>query len=83
MPQVPQQTRKERAARLRAHGAAALDSFLAGRVGRSAKVLIESEGFGRCEHYAPVALDGGAPGRILRAEIIGTTGQALRGRLAA
>ena len=57
MPQVPGEVRKERAARLRAAGEAAVSRFLNGQVGRSAPVLIEQNGVGRTEHYAEVRLD--------------------------
>ncbi len=60
MPAVPKPERKARAQRLRDAGAAAEARFLASRVGRTARVLIESTGpegaLGRCEHYAPVRL---------------------------
>ena len=70
MPQVPGTVRKERAARLRSAGDAALARFLESRVGRDAEVLIEKPGFGRTEHFAPVAMDG-EPGTIVRARIGG------------
>ena len=70
MPQVPAARRKARAARLRAAGEAALRRFLEGRVGSTADVLVETDGFGRSEHYAPVALDGGAAGKVLAARIL-------------
>jgi len=70
MPQVPAAERKARAARLRAAGEAALRRFLQGRVGSTADVLVETDGFGRSEHYAPVALDGGAAGEVLAARIL-------------
>jgi threonylcarbamoyladenosine tRNA methylthiotransferase MtaB len=56
MPQVPAQIRKERAARLRTTGEAALARFLASRVGTDAEILVEKVGHGRSEHYAPVRL---------------------------
>ena len=37
MPQVPLEVRKERAARLRDHGAVVLDRFLRGQLGASAR----------------------------------------------
>jgi len=69
MPQIAAARRKARAARLRVAGEAALAGFLAGRVGTRADVLVERPGFGRSEHYAPVALDGGTPGEIVSARI--------------
>ena len=64
MPAVAKPLRKARAARLRAAGERAVARFLESQVGRTAEVLIEKPGFGRTEHFAPVALDGGAPGEI-------------------
>src|SRR5579883_1735358 len=58
MPQLPKALVRERGARLRAAGAAALERALRARVGTEARVLIEQSGFGRSEHYAPVALAG-------------------------
>ena len=57
MPAVPKPVRKERAARLRAAGAAALHRWLAGQTGQEIAVLIEGEGRGRSEHYAAVRFD--------------------------
>ncbi len=71
MPQVTAGQRKARAARLRAAGEAALQRFLEGRVGSTADVLVEKDGFGRSEHYAPVALDGGTVGEVCTARITG------------
>ncbi len=65
MPAVAKPLRKERAARLRAAGEAAVARFLKAQVGTTAGVLVETPGFGRTEHFAPVALKGGVPGEIL------------------
>ncbi|HEX4113532.1 MAG TPA: tRNA (N(6)-L-threonylcarbamoyladenosine(37)-C(2))-methylthiotransferase MtaB [Stellaceae bacterium] len=54
MPPVSRDLVRERAARLREAGTRALARSLAGRVGQVADVLIERDGFGRSEHYAPV-----------------------------
>jgi threonylcarbamoyladenosine tRNA methylthiotransferase MtaB len=64
MPQVPKALRQERAARLRAAGRQAMARFLEGQIGRSAQVLIERDGRGRSETFAPfrVATDGAVPG---------------------
>jgi threonylcarbamoyladenosine tRNA methylthiotransferase MtaB len=70
MPQVPGPVRRERAARLRAAGAAARARFLAGRVGTCAEVLVETKGSGRCPWYAPVTLSAPAePGSLLPVRI--------------
>ena len=54
MPQLPGNIRKERAARLREAGDAAVARHLSGRVGVSDNVLVEQPGFGRTEGFAPV-----------------------------
>ena len=61
MPQVAKERRKERAARLRAAGARALARYLAGRVGRTERVLVERGGSGRTEAFAPFRIDGAPP----------------------
>ncbi|MCZ4282395.1 tRNA (N(6)-L-threonylcarbamoyladenosine(37)-C(2))-methylthiotransferase MtaB [Kiloniella laminariae] len=74
MPQVPGNLRKERAARLRSAGEAAEQLFLHSRVGKTAQVLVEKNGFGRCEHYAPIQieeLEGDASGEIVPVYIAG------------
>lgn len=66
MPQVPRTLVRERAARLRAAGAAGLRRGLAARVGTSAQILVERSGFGHSEHYAPVRFEGaGAAGAVI------------------
>ncbi|MBU6508440.1 MAG: radical SAM protein, partial [Alphaproteobacteria bacterium] len=80
MPQLPKALVRERAARLRAAGAAALERALRARVGTEAQVLIEQPGFGRSEHYAPVALDGDAPsGAVVRTKLTGASAERLTG----
>jgi threonylcarbamoyladenosine tRNA methylthiotransferase MtaB len=79
MPQLDRGTVRERAARLRARGDAALERHLAGERGRIRKVLLERPGLGRTEHYIPVALAGGRPGAVIPARITGRD----RGRLTA
>jgi threonylcarbamoyladenosine tRNA methylthiotransferase MtaB len=80
MPQVPGAVIRERAARLRAAGAAALLRSLASRTGTRAAVLVEREGFGRSEHYAPVRFSGeAAPGEIAHVAITGVGDDALLG----
>jgi threonylcarbamoyladenosine tRNA methylthiotransferase MtaB len=57
MPQVPGGIRKARAADLRAVGQENLDRWLTGLVGGRDKVVVERNGVGRGEAYAPIALD--------------------------
>jgi threonylcarbamoyladenosine tRNA methylthiotransferase MtaB len=67
MPQVAKEIRRERAARLRAKGEAALERFLAREVGRRRRLLVEREGRGHTEHFAAFRLDGDIfePGMLL------------------
>jgi threonylcarbamoyladenosine tRNA methylthiotransferase MtaB len=55
MPQLPGGVIKERAARLRAAGEAALAGELVSRIGAEAEVLVERPGKGRAEFYAAVS----------------------------
>lgn len=57
MPQVPHPERKERARRLRDLGEKQLQKFLQKHSGRTAQVLVEKDGRGHTEHFAPVILD--------------------------
>jgi len=78
MPQVPGAAVKERAARLRAAGDAALARYLGTLVGREADVLVEKPGLGRTEHFAETRVpEGIEPGTIARVRIAGTDGKAL------
>ncbi len=74
MPQVNGQVRKERAARLRDAGQAALQRYFAGNLGALARVLIEKSeadgAFGHSDHFAPVRLAAvGRPGEIVETRI--------------
>ncbi len=73
MPPIPRSVTKQRAARLRAAGEAALDCFLAARVGETAEVLVEKERFGHSRHFASVRLGfEAAPGSIVKTRIQST-----------
>ena len=61
MPQVPPAVRKERAARLRGRGEAALDAFLRAQLGQRRRALIERDGTGHTDQFAPVRIASGAP----------------------
>jgi threonylcarbamoyladenosine tRNA methylthiotransferase MtaB len=78
--QVPVPVRKARAERLRTLGAAATRRFLESRIGGRARVLVETPGLGHCEHFASVAVAGGAPGEIVDVHITGTADGRLQGR---
>jgi threonylcarbamoyladenosine tRNA methylthiotransferase MtaB len=80
MPQLDPAIVRERAARLREAGSAALARELARRVGEVGDVLIERPGRGRAEFYAAVRFDVGAPaGSVQRMRFVGTAGGVLNG----
>ena len=80
MPQLPDQVVKERAARLRAAGEAALAAELSCRVGGETDVLIERAGIGRAEFYAAVSFSApGARGSVTRMRLIESSGSSLVG----
>jgi threonylcarbamoyladenosine tRNA methylthiotransferase MtaB len=77
MPQIDRAVVKERAARLRAKGAAALAAHLAAERGQVRTILVETGGVGRTEHFTLAEIGGGQPGEIVAARITGRTGRAL------
>lgn len=69
MPAVDVATRKERAAKLRDIGEAAITSFMGDQVGKTVHVLVEKDDQGHCEHYLPARIIGGAKaGEIVSGE---------------
>ncbi len=80
MPRLPDPVVKERAARLRAAGEAALAAELRSRVGSETDVLIERPGIGRADFYATVSFTtSGAPGSIQRMRLVGSSRSSLVG----
>ncbi len=77
MPQLDRALVKERAARLRAVGDAAYARHLASLDGTRQRILIERPGLGRTEGFTLAALEGGQPGQIIEARIIGHDGERL------
>jgi threonylcarbamoyladenosine tRNA methylthiotransferase MtaB len=78
MPQVGGDVRKERAARLRAAGQAAMQRYFAQRIGSPVSVLIERAedgiGFGHSEHFAPVRVRSDAAiGAVVTGRVAGHT----------
>jgi threonylcarbamoyladenosine tRNA methylthiotransferase MtaB len=72
MPQVPGAAIRERAARLRDAGAAAVDRHLRAQVGRDHLVLMESARMGRTAQFAEVRADRDLPeGQIVPVQITG------------
>jgi threonylcarbamoyladenosine tRNA methylthiotransferase MtaB len=83
MPRVPASAIKERARRLREAGDAAAARFLETQVGSTARVLVERDGFGHSEHFAPVRLEGARASRIVDARIRAVAAGELVGEAAA
>jgi threonylcarbamoyladenosine tRNA methylthiotransferase MtaB len=82
MPQLRGPDIRDRAARLRAAGDARLSLHLAGQAGQTHSVLMESPRMGRTEQFAEVVVESDQPeGRIILADITGTTGHQLAGRV--
>ena len=85
MPQVACPVIKERAARLRAKGQAALACHLAGHIGHDAEVLLEQEGLGRTPGFAHVVVNGDveglAPGALVTARVTRSDGARLHASL--
>ncbi len=82
MPQMPMAVRRERAQRLRHAGDAAASRFLDNLVGSDASVLIERDGTGRTEHYAPIRCETPLPdGSLATLRVTGSEQGQLTGRL--
>jgi threonylcarbamoyladenosine tRNA methylthiotransferase MtaB len=78
MPSVPKPVRKQRAAALRAAGAAEAGRFFAAQIGRTVSLLTEANQTGHSEHFAPVRLTQPTePGRLLSARVTGATNDTL------
>lgn len=77
MPQLDRGLIKERAARLREAGEAALRRHLNAEHGALRSVLVERDGVGRTEHFTLAAIRGAAAGSLVRARITGASGRGL------
>ncbi len=78
MPQVAGPVIKDRAARLRAAGAAQVQAHLAAQADRVHAVLMENPRMGRTEQFTEVTFETDQPeGQIVRARITGQRGQQL------
>ncbi|UWQ21773.1 tRNA (N(6)-L-threonylcarbamoyladenosine(37)-C(2))-methylthiotransferase MtaB [Jannaschia sp. W003] len=79
MPPVDGRAIRERAARLRAGGDAAVARHLAAQVGRAHRVLMESPRMGRTEQFAEVRFDADQPeGAVVPASVTSVEGTSLR-----
>ena len=79
MPQLPRETIKARAARLREAAEARRSAWLGGLVGSAQRVLIEAGGKGHSDGFAPVLVAGGRRGDMGVARITGRDGGSLVG----
>jgi threonylcarbamoyladenosine tRNA methylthiotransferase MtaB len=80
MPQLPGAVVKERAARLRAAGDAALASELSSRIGSDTDVLVEGPGTGHAAFYAAVSFaEPAEEGSVLRMRLVDSSGRGLIG----
>jgi threonylcarbamoyladenosine tRNA methylthiotransferase MtaB len=78
MPQLPKSVIKERAARLRAKGARALDARLRSLVGTEQTLLVEKNNVGRTACFAQARFAGSAPaGALVRCRVNDSTGTQL------
>jgi threonylcarbamoyladenosine tRNA methylthiotransferase MtaB len=78
MPSVHGETVKERAASLRRVGQGQLDTFLASRIGRHERILVEAKGVGRTEQFAETSLpDTDIVGSVVERQITGIEGNRL------
>jgi threonylcarbamoyladenosine tRNA methylthiotransferase MtaB len=78
MPPVPKAEVRERAARLRAAGEAALARHLASRVGGEVQGLVERPGLARAEDFSEIAFSGSTPaGEIQTFRVTGQDGRRL------
>ena len=77
MPQLPRELVKARAARLRAAAAARRQSWLDRMAGTTHSVLIENNGKGHTDNFAPIAITGAKRGETGAARITGNDGQQL------
>ncbi len=69
MPHVDPNLARARARMVRRAGHSALSARLSAEVGKVRHILVEKPGFGRTEHYLPVAFEGGEAGAIVSARI--------------
>ncbi|WP_316858282.1 tRNA (N(6)-L-threonylcarbamoyladenosine(37)-C(2))-methylthiotransferase MtaB [uncultured Cohaesibacter sp.] len=70
MPQVRGPVIRERAARLRDVGEAALKRHLDGQIGRNVRLLVEGKGLARTEQFTLTEIADGVPGDIVAARIV-------------
>jgi threonylcarbamoyladenosine tRNA methylthiotransferase MtaB len=77
MPQLPRELVKARAARLRDAAARRRNSWLESLVGSVQPILVEGDGIGHTDHFAPVAITHAKRGETGDARITGCDGKLL------
>jgi threonylcarbamoyladenosine tRNA methylthiotransferase MtaB len=82
MPQLARDVVKARAARLRKAAAKRRSDWLDHQVGTNQPVLIENNGKGHADNFAPVSIPASPRGQIGLAKILGRDGDTLVGVLA-
>ena len=83
MPQLPKPVVKDRAARLRAAGEAALARHLQRQVGRTLSGLVERGGTARAEDFTEIAFEGeAAAGQVAAFQVVGHDGRRALARAA-
>jgi threonylcarbamoyladenosine tRNA methylthiotransferase MtaB len=81
MPQVEREIVKARAGRLRDAAARRRSAWLHSLIGTMQRVLIEGDGTGHSDSFAPVAVPGARKGAVLTARITGRDGASLVGHI--
>jgi threonylcarbamoyladenosine tRNA methylthiotransferase MtaB len=79
MPQVEREIVKTRAARLRTAAATRRARWLDGLIGTTQRVLVEGDGRGHADNFAPIAVRGAVRGELVTARIVGRDGDRLVG----
>jgi threonylcarbamoyladenosine tRNA methylthiotransferase MtaB len=77
MPQLPREVIKARSARLREVAAVRRRHWLDSLVGTTERVLIENDGRGHTDNFAPVLIEGAVRGEVGRVQITGSEGEQL------
>jgi threonylcarbamoyladenosine tRNA methylthiotransferase MtaB len=77
MPQLPHDVVKARAARLRDAAAERRASWLDGLIGTTCRVLIEGDGTGHTDNFAPVMVESAKRGEVGQVRVTGRNGDQL------
>ena len=84
MPQIAKDVAKDRAARLRHKGEAAVRKRMHSLLSSEQSMLVERRGMGRSECFTPISFDGDVPpASFVRCRVTGLVGNELEGELVA